>query len=323
MDRTERFYKIDQLLNSRRSAAMVDFEQELGVSKSTVKRDLEYMRDRLNAPISWNQSLRGYVLDHTQAGAEKYALPGLWFNNEEIFALLTMYELLSKLGDGWLAPHIKPLLARLIALLSSRKDSTIEIRKRIRILSMASRTEHPKNFETVASATIKRKRLQIHYQARYSDRGSVRTVSPQRVVHYRENWYLDGWCHNKKGLRTFSIDRINEAHMLKQKCRNVSENMLHRELADSYGIFSGKADKWAKLRFSPQQAKWVASENWHPRQRGEFASDGYYLLEVPYGKDTELLIDILKYGAGVEVISPSTLRNSVKTKLQEAASLYS
>ena len=323
MDRTERLYKIDQLLNERRAVAMDILEEELGISKSTVTRDLEYMRDRLNAPIIWDRALRGYVFDHSQPGAQRYALPGLWFNDQEIFALLTMYQLLSNLGNGLLTPHINPLLARLTMLLGSQEDSADEIRKRIRILHMASRTERPESFEIVASGTIKRKRLQFVYRARYNDRGKERRVSPQRLVHYRDNWYLDGWCHLSKGLRTFSIDRISEAKILEQKSKDVSEKTLHRELAGGYGIFSGKADKRAKLRFSPRQARWVASENWHPKQSGQFEKGGYYLLEFPYSNDTELVMDILKYGSGVEVISPSTLRNAVKRQLKAAVSQYS
>ena len=323
MDRVERLYKIDQLLNERRAVAMNILEEELGISKSTVKRDLEYMRDRLNAPIIWDRVLRGYVFDHSQPGAQRYALPGLWFNDQEIFALLTMYQLLSNLGNGLLTPHINPLLARLTMLLDSQEESADEVRKRIRILHMASRTERPESFEIVASATIKRKRLQFVYRARYNDRGRERKVSPQRLVHYRDNWYLDGWCHLSKGLRTFSIDRVSEVKILERKSRDVSEKALHRELAGGYGIFSGKADKRAKLRFSPRQARWVASENWHPKQSGQFEKGGYYLLELPYSNDTELVMDILKYGPGVEVISPSTLRNTVKRQLKAAVAQYS
>ena len=98
MDRTECFYKIDQLLNDRRSVSMGILIEELGVSRATIKRDLDYMKDRLNAPITWDRSLRGYRFDRSLPGAGKYGLPGLWFNDQEIFALLTMYQLLSNLG---------------------------------------------------------------------------------------------------------------------------------------------------------------------------------------------------------------------------------
>ena len=141
MDRTERFYKIDQLLNSRRAVPMVMLMEELGASKATVKRDLEYMRDRLNAPILWDRSLGGYCFDQSMPNTSKYSLPGLWFNSQEIFALLTMHQLLSNLGNGLLTPHIKPLLSRLNGLMGSQDDPAEEILKRIRILHMAARTD--------------------------------------------------------------------------------------------------------------------------------------------------------------------------------------
>ena len=248
--------------------------------------------------------------------------PGLWFNSQEIFALLTMHQLLSNLGNGLITPHIKPLLARLNALLGSQDDPAEEIIKRIRILHMAARTGRPEHFEAVASATIKRQRLSIIYRARYNDEETVREVSPQRLVYYRDNWYLDGWCHLRKGLRSFSMDRISKAEMLAPKARSVAEKTLNEVLASSYGIFSGKADKRAVLRFTPKQARWVASEQWHPQQVSQFDKDGSYLLEIPYSNDGELIMDILKYGPDVEVVSPAELRKSVKRRLAAALARY-
>ena len=322
MDRTERFYKIDQLLNDRRSVPMAMLIEELGTSRATVKRDIEYLRDRLNAPILWDRSLRGYRFDRSLPGADKYSLPGLWFNDQEIFALLTMQQLLSNLGNGLLTPHIKPLLARLNALLGSQDDSADEIRKRIRILRVAARTERPEHFEAVASATIRRRRLVIAYHARSSDQVTEREVSPQRLVHYRDNWYLDGWCHLRKGLRSFSVDAIRSAWILERKARAVAEHTLDAVLASGYGIFSGKADQRARLRFTPRQARWVATEQWHPDQVGRFEKDGSYLLEFPYSSDGELIMDILRYGPDVAVVAPAGLRARVKQRLEAALSRY-
>ena len=322
MDRTERFYRIDQLLNDLRSVPMVKLVEALGTSQATVKRDLEYMRDRLNAPIVWDAKLRGYRFDRGLPGANKYGLPGLWFNDEEIYALLTMHQMLSNLGNGLLTPHVMPLLARLNALLGSQDDSADEIRKRIRILHMAARTERPEHFETVASATIRRRRLQIAYHARSSNEVTEREVSPQRLVHYRDNWYLDGWCHLREGLRSFSLDAIRSAELLDRKAKPVAEQTLNEVLASGYGIFSGRADKTARLRFNPKQARWVASECWHPQQVSQFEKDGSYLLEIPYSNDGELIMDILRYGADVEVLGPVELRRKVKHRLEEAAACY-
>lgn len=322
MDRTERFYKIDQLLNASQSASMNKLIDELEVSRATIKRDLDYMRDRFNAPIVYDRSLGGYRFDQKQPGAARYSLPGLWFNDREIFALLSMHHLLTNLGNSLLTPHIKPLLSRLDKLLGSQTGTAAEINQRIRILHVAYRSERPEHFELVASATLKRKRVQISYRARSSDEITEREISPQRLVHYRDNWYLDGWCHLRKGLRSFSIDCIESARLLEKNAKQVSEKSLHDELATSYGIFSGKADKEAVLRFNPKQARWVSGEQWHSRQVGEFDGAGNYTLKIPYNNDNELIMDILKYGPDVEVVSPRSLRKRVIERLEEMAGIY-
>jgi predicted DNA-binding transcriptional regulator YafY len=76
------------------------------------------------------------------------------------------------------------------------------------------------------------------------------------------------------------------------------------------------------LRFTPERARWVASEEWHPRQKARFEPGGAYVLEVPYGDDRELLMDILKYGPDVEVLAPPALRERVAEALTAARRLY-
>jgi predicted DNA-binding transcriptional regulator YafY len=75
---------------------------------------------------------------------------------------------------------------------------------------------------------------------------------------------------------------------------------------------------WAKLKFSPQRARWVAAEEWHPQQRRHQDKEGYLVLEVPYSDDRELLMDILKHGHHVKVLEPPALRERVKAELREA-----
>jgi predicted DNA-binding transcriptional regulator YafY len=77
MDRTERLYRIDQLLNERRCVPMETLIEDLGTSRATVKRDLEYLKDRFNVPIIWDRTLRGYRYDRAMPCASRYNLPGL------------------------------------------------------------------------------------------------------------------------------------------------------------------------------------------------------------------------------------------------------
>ncbi len=322
MDRTERFYKIDQLLNRHKSVPIDVLLGELEVSPATFKRDLDYLRDRLHAPIVWDRALRGYRFDTPNNQAPRYALPGLWLNASEAHALLTMQHLLANLEPGILSVHVQPLLARLRALLDTEDHAPDEIAKRIRILPMARRTLLPGHFETIASAVLKRTRLHITYYSRTNHSGTERQISPQRLVHYRENWYLDAWCHLRNDLRSFSVDSIRHVKLLNTGAKKIADKILDAVLGSGYGIFAGKKTTWAKLRFTPHRARWVACETWHPKQKGSFEKDGSYLLEIPYSDPRELIMDILKYGPDVEVLAPQSLRKAVYESLAKTATLY-
>ena len=324
MDRTERFYKIDQMINERKLVPFNDLQNELEVSRATLKRDLEYMRNRLNAPIIWDRDAGGYRFDKISPSVGgQYELPGLWFNSTEVHALLTMQHLLANVDPGGiLTPHIQPLMSRLNALLGAADNTADEIRKRILIVGQGKRHMKIEHFERVGSALLRRKRMVITYFARGKGETTEREVSPQRLVHYRENWYLDAWCHMRDGLRNFAVDSISRVEVMEKKAKDVSRTSMDLELGPGYGIFTGHDVQHAKLRFTPERARWVAHEQWHPKQRGTLESDGSYTLELPYADDRELLMDILKFGAEVEVLAPAALKKRVKEEIGKMASRH-
>jgi predicted DNA-binding transcriptional regulator YafY len=132
------------------------------------------------------------------------------------------------------------------------------------------------------------------------------------LVHYRENWYLDAWCHLRRELRNFAVDSIRRVEILDAPAREVGERTLTTVLGPGYGIFGGRKVEWAELRFTPLRARWVASEQWHPRQQGRFDEEGYYVMKIPFADPRELLMDVLRFGRDVEVIAPAALRAAVR-----------
>ena len=323
MERTERFYKIQNLLRSRHFVSMQDFMSELGVSRATFKRDLEYLRDRMCAAIAYDRDQKAYGFDPAVADSTLWQLPGLWFSADELQALLTMDRLLGDLQPGVLSELIAPLRKRLRGLLESGEHSAEDIARRIKILSMGSRRVAPAHFRTIATAVLTRKRLRLRHQRRQDGEVIDREVSPQRLVHYRDNWYLDAWCHKRQALRTFGLDAIETAMVVPDKdVKEISEDTLERHYASGYGIFAGSATRDAVLQFGASSARWVSRETWHPEQIGTPQLDGTYLLQFPYAQEPELVMDILKYGADVQVLAPESLRNAVAEKLRAAVKLY-
>ena len=322
MNRTERIYRIEQLLQDRKFVSKKTFLDELEVSPATFKRDLDYLRDRMHSPIEWDRDAGGYRMTEKKGAGPRHQLPGLWFNDSEIYALLTMEHLLENIEPGLLGPHVQPLLARLRTLVESADQPWKEVRKRIRVLHAGKRRAPLKHFGEMASALLKRKRATIRHFNRQSGAHTERTVSPQRMVFYRDNWYLDAWCHLRKDIRSFAVDAILGAHITKERADNIAEDELDAVLGSGYGIFGGRKVQWATLRFSPQRARWVAAEEWHPKQKAKTEADGSYVLQIPYSDDRELTMDILKHGPEVEVVAPAPLRRKVVDLLASARAQY-
>ena len=321
MDRTERFYRIEHLLHERTVVPADDFLKELEVSRATFKRDLEYMRDRMHAPIVWDRDAGGYRLEKSQS-AEKFQLPGLWFSASEIHALLTMQHLLTDLGPGLLTPHIAPLLARLRLLLDRENVSFETFEQRIRIQSLHARRYEPAHFMPVVTAVLQRKRLVIEHHNKFRNETIRREVSPQRLNYYEENWYLDAWCHVRNELRRFSLEALREVLNSDVDAFEISAKQLGDTLDAGYGIFSGQGLEWAELAFTGNRARWVSKETWHPEQTSWEAEDGTYHLRVPFADMREFSMNILRHVPDVRVISPESLRLHVREKLQAALTQF-
>jgi len=319
MDRTERFYRIRRRLVEKGTLTRREIEEELEISHSTFKRDIDYMRDRLNVPIIWSVDRQAYVLDPDADVAE---LPGVWFSPGEIYALLEIEHLLEQLEPGLLSRQLGPVRERLSGLLEGSEKGHREIRRRIKVLPMGTRPVNREVFETLSFALLDRRQLRIRHLRRQTGEESERIVSPQRLVHYRYNWYLDAWCHTRKDIRIFAVDAIRTAQALEDTAREVDDGRLDEVLRAGYGIFAGESVERAVLKFSPGRARWVAHEVWHSRQVGRMEADGSYVLELPYSQEPELVMDVLKYGSEVEVLSPASLRRRVARELAAGAALY-
>ncbi|MBI5909395.1 MAG: WYL domain-containing protein [Betaproteobacteria bacterium] len=320
MSRLDDLYRLHRLLDGRRTAiSRQTLLDELEFSRSKLTRVIADLRDKLGAPLVFDQEHSGYRFNTTDG---RFELPGLWFTGEELHALVSLNHLLQTLQPGLLDHLLAPIRARLERILQTEHLGGGEAKKRIRILAMAGRAANLHHFQTAAGAVLQRQRLTIQYYNRERDQTGMREISPQRLTHYRDNWYLDAWCHQKKALRSFAVECIRHATVLTKIAKNVPDATLNRELASAYGIFAGIPVATAVLRFSAYRARWVADEIWHPEQQSRWLDDGRYELSLPYSRDTELVMDILKHGAEVEVIAPVELREAVRIQLDRVRIQY-
>lgn len=293
---------------------------ELGCSQATLYRLIAELRDRLGAPLEQDAEGRGFFYDRQLAG--HFELPGLWISPEELQALLTARHILSNVQPGLLEDELEGVQDRINQLLDQQGLNFSAQPERVHIRKDAGRPVPSDLFEDVLEALFKRQRLRIEYHGRRRDESKQRLVSPQRLTSYRDRWYLDGWCHDAQGLRSFALERIRGMEVLEDEAFEVPMGQIQAELDQAFGIFSGPAENKAQLIFNPEAARWASEEQWHRDQVGHWLDDGAYELTFPYGQARELVMEILRYGPDVQVKAPQALRDQVAQALSEGAQQY-
>ena len=318
--------RILKILERGKVVTRAEFMDRLEISAATFKRDLQFLRDEQNAPIHWSAEHRGYTLTSDNGNiAAREVIPGTWFDRSELLSLIAIQQILDQIEPRLLQDVLHPIRKRTAALLNASGVAGERVKTalaRIKVLPMQRRPVDDVLFERIVSALVSRKQLTVESTNRQSRDRTARMLSPQRIVSYRDNWYLDAWCHLRDALRTFSLDTLSNAHLSKHSAIDIDATALDGHFAGSYGIFAGAATQHALLRFSPRVAGWIATEQWHPQQTTITLDSGEVELTVPYANATELVRDILKWGPDVEVIAPVTLRKQVADTAQATANRY-
>lgn len=313
-------YKL--LKQARYPVSKKQLQAQLECSPASVERYLTELRDTYGQNVEYNREYNGYQLSQNSQDIE---LPSHLFTTQEINAILLLEQLIDDLEPGFLKHDLQSVKSHL-ATLKTKFTGAISANheKRIRMINMGKRHGKINHLSTLTRAVLERQNIKLRYDSRSTNTAkSTRLLSPQRLTHYRDNWYLDAWCHTRQALRTFALERIEALEMTQEgELINLSAKQLDAHYAQTFGIFGGSVTATAVLKFTPHRSQWVAEEVWHQHQRGTWLDDGSYQLEIPYGNDTELIGDILKYGDQVEVLAPPELRSKLKVAAHNLSQLY-
>ncbi len=311
---------LHQLLSSRRTPLPLNtILTSLEVKKATFHRIRTFMVDCLGAPIK-NRKGAGYYYEISNS--DIYELPGLWFSIDELMVFSLLEQLLESTQPLVMNRLLAPVRDRIHKLADAQRLSPQDWNQRLRVLPQWQRSCSSDLFSKLAQATLQQKQIEIEYNNHHKNTQTTRHISPQQLVYYRDNWYLDGWCHLREALRTFSIDAIQRVSITPESAFRVPQQQLRNHFENGYGIFSGQPTAIADLQFSAEAACWVNRETWHPDQTKEWMPEGRLRLKVPYSDPRELVRDLMRFGVDVEVLGPDSLREQVKQQLEMALKKY-
>lgn len=297
-----------------------DLARKARLNIRTMERHLKFLKEHLGAPLHCDKRRNTYK--YRNGAGERFELPGIWFSKDELAALFSLRQLMGEIPDGALSSITEELWKRIekVSLEEGQLPDNGWMKK-VKVLPIGGRAVSDAVFRTSVDALVRGRNLFITQKTLGKETLS-REVSPLQIVRYRDNWYLDAWCHLRSDFRSFGLSRIHDAKMLDSMVVKTSAKALRDHYASSYGIFNGRADKVATIRFTGIAAEEVSKERWHSAQSGRDMGGGIYELDVPYRKDTELIMDVLRWGEEAVVVSPQELRDKIKAKLQAASNAY-
>lgn len=318
MAKLDHLQQIHRLLKShRRPIPLAKLAERMECSERTVRRHIDDMKTWFDAPLEYDKTANGWHYVNT---GETFEIPGLWLTSTELQSLTLLLHVLENFGNGLLNDELASVEKQIRKLLEARGISLAAITERIKVLPLGNRYTPGRIFQQVGDALLRRRQLRITYSS-YTNQITRRSVSPQTLVYYRENWYLDAWCHLRKALRTFSLARIECITNSNANAVDIDRDELQQHFAASYGIFAGLATHIARLRFLPAIAREIAQQRWHPEQQGEWEGDEY-VLNFPYSDERELVGDIQRYLPHVVVEAPTSLRKTISRNMRAALEWY-
>jgi hypothetical protein len=319
MSEIDRLYSYKSLFLARRIISQAQILELLEISTATFKRDLTKLRDRLNLPIVYDRGLRGYRLEKASSPKD---LSGFFFSKDEILVFSAIQYILTQFDPNLFNSKLKPLNAKIEFLMNDIGLNEADVMSRIKFLHSRKRKINYEIFESLVKATFNKKRVSINYLGSDNSISNDRVISPQQIVYYKDNWYIDAWCHFRNDVRTFSVDAINMCTQREDASIELNISEIQKIFRIDYGIFIGKEKQWAKIKFNTKNISWIIREEWHPDQKTYFDVHGWFFLELPYSDSREILSEILKFGNNAIVIQPEELRTSHISILKKSLDNY-
>jgi len=304
--------RIHQAIQTGKHPNAVALARELEVSSKSIHRDLEFMRDRLELPLEYSAARNGYF--YTQ---EVSAFPTLQITEGELFALLVAEKALQQYRG---TTFERPLLSAFRKMAASLPDTiSLNLADWEQTISFRTSAEpilNLENFDTLAKAAGQRRQLELAYRKPGQRETELRVVDPYHLANINGEWFLFGWCHLRRDIRTFVPARIQSVKYTGKTFVRPLKFSLNKRLRDSFGVQSGQGRFDVAIRFNEIVADYIREKKWHESQELRELPDGGVELRMTLSSLAEVERWILGWAGNARVLHPPELAQSVKQSAQ-------
>ena len=315
-----RILAIDAAIRGGRFPNSVTLASELEVDPRTVQRDVEFLRDRLGAPLAFCRRNNGYAY-----ASSDFQLPFVHFSEGELVALILAEGALSQYrGTPWEA-DLSRAVRRLVTLLPEGISLDLgRLSQELSISPPAVTPQNPEILSLLVQLVQRRERLRMSYRTAAQGLPRERQVDPYHLAVISEDCYLIAHCHDRQEIRMFATPRILAAQGTGERFSRPADFNPSEYLAGNFRAVRGLADSSyaVLLRFTPEFAGRIAEKHWHHSQRVEPQPDGSLFVRMTLSNLTEITRWVLSWGRECMVVEPPELREAVTEEITRMASLY-
>lgn len=312
----ERMLFIHEELRSERMPNCTSLAKRLEVSRKTILRDIEFMRDRFGLPIEYVDEDYAYRYTHYVD-----SFPTVQVSEGEMFALLVAQKAMEQYRGTPLESTLESAFGKIV---SGLRDS-VSFKPGAAGVSFhntGASNADIEVFQALSEAVRRRTAVSFVYQKLGDTRGASRLVHPHHLACVQNSWYLIAWDPTRRGMRTFSLSRLSGLRDTGEPFERQAGFDVDRYFANSFGVFSGEGDHLVRIRFTGKAARLVTERFWHSSQSFTHASDGSVELALRLGDLTELEHWILGWGAEARVLEPQSLADRIGTAAAATLRLY-
>lgn len=313
MAKYDRLLYILNLLRSRRNLNAAMLAAECGVTERTIYRDVISISEA-NVPIYY---------DHGYKYASDNFLPPLNFNIDEYLTLISILESSPLYKSGLDRKKLKSIKAKIEACLSQtvRKEKPYTTSPTsIHIKSTTTEKNRNRFYAAIEQGIRENRVIKLKYNS-ISSGISEREIEPCFMIFIERAFYFVGYCHLRKEMRTFRVDRVLKVSLTETVFKPRHRVDPKAYFRDSWGVYGGEPIK-VRILMTGKAARIVQMGNHHPSEEIIIIDDTKIEYRVTVSGTEEICRWLLGFGGDITVIEPTELKKEVQKRAAKILKNY-
>ncbi|HYQ47945.1 MAG TPA: WYL domain-containing protein [Thermodesulfovibrionales bacterium] len=312
----ERFIWFEDQVKTGKYPNTTSLAAKFEISAKTAQRDIEFMRERLDCPLLYDMTRKGYYYED-----ETFSLPVMHLSSSELSSLIMARKLLRDMS-GPVAEDVESAVQKITSVIARHSGSPDSIDKAVSFHIIRYSPVREDVFRAALEACVKKRSLTFSYTSPAHAERTERTVDPYHIFNYMGNWHVMGYCHLRKAIRDFHMGRITGQRIEEDVFTLPKGFDFNKYFDSSFGLYKGSSREEVTIRFLPSHAIWIRGQVWHKDQVERTLEDGSLELTFPVAGFTEISREILRLGSGAEVIRPKELRELIRSEAERIFKAY-